>query len=84
LTGQFATLLEHDILMISEWKDVTVEELNSKLTMFVWLFPFRPKCPCQNSWGFWKESPLSNFSRAIPNWRRNPIRGITSGPKATL
>ena len=75
LTGLVQTLLEHDIRVISEWKEVEVEELNIQADHIHMVCSVLPKLSISDFMGVLKGKLAIKLFQTYPEMKRKPYWG---------
>ena len=75
LTGAVAELMDRDIRMLCEWKDVEVIELNVQVDHIHALFSIPPKISVSAFMGFLKGKLAIKVMKSYPRLRRKPYWG---------
>ena len=75
LTGAVAELLDRDIRMLCEWKDVEVLELNIQADHIHALFSIPPKIAISAFMGFLKGKLAIKVMKSYPRLRKKPYWG---------
>ena len=75
LTGLVKTLVEHDIKVISEWKDVKVQELNVQQDHVHLVCSIPPKVSISEYMGILKGKLAIKLFKSYPELKRKPYWG---------
>ncbi|MBI4929875.1 MAG: IS200/IS605 family transposase [Bacteroidetes bacterium] len=75
LTGVIKTLLEHDIKMLSEWKDVIVEEMNVQINHIHLVVSIPPKISVSEYMGVLKGKLAIKLFKSYPALKKKPYWG---------
>ena len=75
LTGLVQTLVEHDIRMISQWKDVEVEELSIQADHIHVVCSIPPKLSISDFMGVLKGKLAIKLFQTYPEMKRKPYWG---------
>ena len=75
LTGAVAELMDRDIRMLCEWKDVEVLELNVQVDHIHALFSIPPKISISTFMGFLKGKLAIKVMKSYPRLRKKPYWG---------
>jgi putative transposase len=75
LTGAVAELMDRDIRMLCEWKDVEVLELNVQVDHIHALFSIPPKISVSTFMGFLKGKLAIKVMKSYPRLRKKPYWG---------
>ena len=82
LAGLVKTLVEHDIVAISQWKDVLIYELNVQKEHVHLVCSIPPKVSVSEYMGMLKGKLAIKLFKSYPELKRNPIGVTISGQGA--
>jgi len=75
LTGHISTMLEQDIRLICQWKDVEIDELNIRNDHFHMIASIPPPLALSDFMGILKGKTAIKLFKSYPNLKKRPYWG---------